>query len=89
MTGLKQVLRPLLRQWGFSTSVIAIVALGVGVNAAVFAVAYSLLLRDLPFHAANDLVVVKEASKSFDTGLVSPTAYLEWRDRPRACRFPR
>jgi putative ABC transport system permease protein len=84
---LKQILRPLLRQWGFSASVIAIVALGVGVNAAVFAVAYSLLLRDLPFHAANDLVVVKEASKSFDTGLVSPTAYLEWRDRNLSLPF--
>jgi len=84
---LKQIVRPSLRQWGFSASVIAIVALGVGVNAAVFAVAYSLLLRDLPFRAANDLVVVKEASKSFDTGLVSPTAYLEWRDRSLSLPF--
>ena len=78
---MRQILRSLFRQKGLSGSVVAITALGVGVNAAVFAIAYSVLLRDLPFKASNDLVVVSEASKSFETGLVSPTAFLEWRDR--------
>ena len=32
----------------------------------------------LPFRSVDDLVVL---TKSFDTGLVSPTAYLEWSDR--------
>jgi putative ABC transport system permease protein len=81
MSFLQQILRSLLLQWGFSASVIAIVALGVGANAAVFAVVYSVLLQELPFSASNDIMVLKEAGKSFDTGLVSPTAYLEWRDR--------
>ena len=81
MAILAQAIRPLFRQWRFSASVIAIVALGVGVNAAVFAVAYSVLRPQLPFRTVDDLVVLKEATKSLDTGLVSPTAYLEWRDR--------
>jgi putative ABC transport system permease protein len=62
-------------------SIVAVTALGVGVNAAVFAVAYSVLLKDLPFRATEELVVLTEAARTFDTGLVSPTAYLEWRDR--------
>ena len=76
-----QVLRSLFRQKAFSATVVLIIALGVGANAAVFALAYSVLLRDLPFKASNELVLITEASKTFDTGLVSPTAYLEWRDR--------
>jgi putative ABC transport system permease protein len=81
MAVLQQTFRSLSRQWGFSVSVIAIVALGVGANAAVFAAVYSVLLRGLPFERANELVVLKEAGRSLDTGLVSPTAYLEWRER--------
>jgi putative ABC transport system permease protein len=61
--------------------VIAITALGVGANAAVFAVVYQVLLRELPFRHQEQLVVITEAASTFDTGLVSPTAFLEWRDR--------
>ena len=78
---MRQLLRSLLRQKGLSASIIAITALGVGANAAVFAVAYSLLLRDLPFRAFKDVMIVSEAKNGFETGLVSHTAFLEWRDR--------
>jgi putative ABC transport system permease protein len=79
----RQALRSLLRQRLFSASVIAITALGIGANAAVFAVVYTILLRDLPFQAPEQLGIVTEASQTFDTGLASPTAYLEWRGRNR------
>jgi putative ABC transport system permease protein len=55
--------------------------LGVGANAAVFAVVYQVLLRELPFQHPDQLAVITEAASTFDTGLVSPNAFLEWRDR--------
>jgi putative ABC transport system permease protein len=78
---MRQILRSLFRQKGLSASIVAITALGVGANAAVFAVAYSVLLRDLPFRASKDVMIVSEGGASLETGLVSPTAFLEWRDR--------
>jgi putative ABC transport system permease protein len=78
---MSQAFRSLFRQRAFSAAVIAIVALGVGANAAIFALVYSVLLQDLPFKDSKDLVFVSEAGKTLDTGLVSPTAFLEWRDR--------
>lgn len=78
---IRQSIRSLSRQRVFSLAVIAITALGVGANAAVFAVVYQVLLRELPFRDLGQLVIVTEAASTFDTGLVSPTAFLEWRDR--------
>jgi putative ABC transport system permease protein len=78
---IRQSVRSLSRQRAFSLAVIAITALGVGANAAVFAVVYQVLLRELPFRHSEQLVVITEAASTFDTGLVSPTAFLEWRDR--------
>jgi len=77
---ISQTLRALLRQKPSSISIVLITALGIGLNAAVFTVAYSLLFRPLPFTGSKELVVITEAGKTFDTGLASPTAYLEWRD---------
>lgn len=76
-----QSIRSLWRQRAFSALVIAIVALGVGANAAVFAIVNGVLLRKLPFNNAEQLVVVTETAQTFDTGLASPNAFLEWRDR--------
>jgi MacB-like periplasmic core domain len=81
MTTFHSLTRSIVRQRGFSASIIAVTALGVGVNAAVFTMVHSILLRDLPFRSADELVMLTEAARTFDTGLVSPTAYLEWRDR--------
>ncbi len=78
---MRQLLRSLFQQKGLSASIVAITALGVGATAAIFAVVYSVLLQDLPFKNAKDVVFVSEAGKTLDTGLVSPTAFLEWRDR--------
>jgi hypothetical protein len=81
LSRVRQSIRSLTRQRTFSLDVIAITALGVGANAAVFAVVYQVLLRELPFQHPEQLAVITEAASSFDTGLVSPNAFLEWRDR--------
>ena len=81
LSRVRQSIRSLSRQRAFSLAVIAITALGVGANAAVFAVVYQVLLRELPFQHSDQLAVITEAASTFDTGLVSPNAFLEWRDR--------
>ena len=81
MTTFHSLTRSIVRHRGFSASIVAVTALGVGVNAAVFTMVHSILLRDLPFRSPDELVMLTEAARTFDTGLVSPTAYLEWRDR--------
>ncbi len=81
LSRVRQSLRSLVRQPAFSIAVIAITALGVGANAAVFSIVYQVLLRDLPFRQPEQLAVITEAASTFDTGLVSPNAFLEWRDR--------
>jgi putative ABC transport system permease protein len=78
---IRQSIRSLTRQPAFSLAVIAITALGVGANAAVFAIVYQVLLRELPFQHPEQLAVITEAASTFDTGLVSPSAFLEWSDR--------
>ena len=81
LSRVRQSLRSLVRQPAFSIAVIAITALGVGANAAVFSIVYQVLLRELPFRQPEQLAVITEAASTFDTGLVSPNAFLEWRDR--------
>jgi predicted permease len=53
---LKYTFRTLLREPGFTTVAVLILALGIGANVAVFSVVNTLLLRPLPFHDAQELV---------------------------------
>ena len=49
-------LRTMLRSPGFSLTVILILAIGIGANAAIFSVVNAFLLRPLPFHDPDRLV---------------------------------
>ena len=69
------------RQPVFAATVTLVIALGVGANAAVFSFVHSVLWARLPFAASDNLVILTESSRDLNTGLVSPNAYLEWRDR--------
>ena len=66
MTGLLQDLRYGFRQLrknpGFTTVTVLTLALGIGVNAAMFAVIDAVLLRPFPFPAPNEIVRMSEAS---------------------------
>ncbi len=52
------VTRSLARQPGFTTVTVATLALGLGVNIAMFAVAYGVLWRPLPYPEPDRLVTI-------------------------------
>jgi hypothetical protein len=55
-------LRSLLRYPGFTIIVILTLALGIGVNTAIFSVVPAILLNPLPFHESNRIVTLTVGS---------------------------
>src|SRR5918994_3878357 len=47
---------------GFAFAIVLTIALAVGINTAIFAIAYALLLRPLPFDAPEQLVVLRHGT---------------------------
>jgi putative ABC transport system permease protein len=83
---LAQDLRFSLRQFrrtpGFAIAAVAVLALGLGANTAIFSVVNALLLRPLPYAEPDRLAAVFESFQSSGAGVnsVSPGAYYDWRD---------
>jgi putative ABC transport system permease protein len=74
-------LRLIRRRPGFSATAIITLALGIGVNVAMFSVVNGVLIRRLPFPSPQQLVRVGETSLTDQTIHASnPGNYLEYRD---------
>jgi len=67
LADLRYGLRLLGRNPGFTAAVVAILALGIGVNAAVFSLVDAVLLKSLPVRAPEELVWFKDPSFSYPT----------------------
>jgi hypothetical protein len=66
--------RTLVRNPGFAAPVIVTLALGIGANAAVFAVTYGILMRPLPYRDPSELVVLNLLFRDGgDLGFYPPT----------------
>jgi predicted permease len=75
---LRFAVRGLVRNPGFAVAAVLTLALGIGANAAVFAVSYGVLFRPLPYVDANRLVVINlYFSDGGDLGF-SPSQVPEW-----------
>src|SRR5271170_2113870 len=70
--------RTLARTPGFAAIAILIIALGVGVNTAVFSVVDRALLASLPFHGPADLFVLYQKTPMSARFSVSCPNYLDW-----------
>ncbi len=81
----RHALRQMRRTPGFSLAVIATIALGVGINAALFSVVNAVLVRQLPYHAPERLVRLWEVTPHGDDhNVVSRGNYLDWREQATA-----
>jgi putative ABC transport system permease protein len=78
---LVQALRRLWKNPWFLAAVIAILALGIGANTAVFSIADAVLLRPPPYQAASRLVSIKQTTPKWEMSVISADDYLSWDDR--------
>ena len=80
---LKYALRFVARSPGYSAAAAATLALGIGANAAIFSVAYSILLRPLPYPSPDRIVAVAEtAADGREMALCDPN-YRDLKERNR------
>ena len=80
---LRYALRSLRRQPLFATIAVVTLALGIGANTAIFSVVNGVLLKPLPYHEPERLVMLWETMKEGDRIMISYPNFLDWRARQR------
>jgi predicted permease len=83
----RYALRTLRRNKGFAAVTIAILALGIGANTAIFSLVSAVLLKPLPFPEPDELMLLWEDVSAVggpDRAVVTPADYADWRDRSRS-----
>jgi putative ABC transport system permease protein len=77
----RYAVRVLFRAPGFTAMAVAILALGIGANTAIFSLVDAALIRPLPFHEPDRLVAVYERLPRFTRNFTSPPTFLDWNDQ--------
>ena len=81
MQDLRYAARVLSRAPGFTVLAAVVLALGIGANSAIFSVVDAALLRPLPFHQADRLVMLWEHAPRNAHNRTSPLNFLDWHDQ--------
>jgi putative ABC transport system permease protein len=80
-------LRGLLKQPGFTIVALVALVIGIGVNAAIFSVVNSVLLRPLSYPDSDRLMTIWENHQALggpEREWTSPTGFEDWRDQTRS-----
>src|SRR6204780_4473960 len=78
---LKFAIRVLAKSPGFTLVAVLTLALGIGVNTAIFSIVNAVLLRPLPFQDSSQLVLLRETYKGVGNVSVSYPNFLDWRQQ--------
>src|SRR5262245_45499890 len=81
---LRYALRTLRQNPGFAATAIISIALGIGANSAIFAVADGMLLRPLPVPNPSNIVTLRMRSPNGNFETVSYPDFLDIRERNRS-----
>src|SRR5438477_12993643 len=84
----RQAIRGFTRSPGFATAAIAVLALGLAGNTAIFSVADAILFKPLAYERPEQLVAINEVipqfSKMYPRLPVNAAHFFEWRTRTRS-----
>ena len=80
---LRYAIRTLRKQPAFAAAAVLTLALGIGVNGAMFALVDATLLKPLPFENPDRLVKLWERTETDPRGGVAPNNLIDWNGRTR------
>ena len=84
MQDLRLAFRNLVKRPGFAAMSIAILALGIGANTAVFTIFNAVLLAPLPYERPGEVVILQEQTRQFTSLSVTRYNYEGWRGRAQS-----